>query len=167
MTAIPTLHFMCGKMAAGKSTLAAQIAKTHQAVLLIEDEWLSTLYPQEVRSLADYIQYSERLKKTLQPHVQDLLAKGISVVLDFPANTVLQRQWFTGLIAATGVDHCLHYVDKPDEVCKAQLKIRSQGLPAGSPFTTDEAFDAITRFFEPPQSSEGFIIQQYKQDTSI
>ncbi|UIP26701.1 ATP-binding protein [Photobacterium sp. TLY01] len=164
MTAIPTLHFMCGKMAAGKSTLAAQIAKTQHAVLLVEDDWLSTLYPEEVRSLADYIQYSERLKKTLQPHVEDLLGKGISVVLDFPANTVSQRQWFAALISATGVEHCLHYVDKPDEVCKAQLKIRSQNLPAGSPFTTDEAFDAITRFFEPPQSSEGFMIQQYQQE---
>ena len=33
----PTLHFMCGKMAAGKSTLAKKLAEQHGAILICED----------------------------------------------------------------------------------------------------------------------------------
>ncbi|NQY94782.1 MAG: ATP-binding protein, partial [Campylobacteraceae bacterium] len=40
MNKTTTLHFFSGKMAAGKSTLAKQLAKENNAILLIEDEWL-------------------------------------------------------------------------------------------------------------------------------
>ena len=32
----PTLHFMCGKMAAGKSTLARKLAEQHDAILICD-----------------------------------------------------------------------------------------------------------------------------------
>jgi len=40
-----TLYFMCGKMAAGKSTLSKELARMHNAVLLNRDDWLAALYP--------------------------------------------------------------------------------------------------------------------------
>ena len=49
-----TLHFFCGKMAAGKSTLAKTLAEKHNAILLVEDEWLSELYPEEITNIPDY-----------------------------------------------------------------------------------------------------------------
>ena len=45
---ITTLHFLCGKMAAGKSTLARELAHEHQAVLLEEDHFLAALFPGEI-----------------------------------------------------------------------------------------------------------------------
>ena len=39
------LIFFCGKMAAGKSTLSRALAEQEQAVLLVQDEWLSHLFP--------------------------------------------------------------------------------------------------------------------------
>ena len=39
------LIFFCGKMAAGKSTLAKQLAEREDAVLLVQDELLDTLFP--------------------------------------------------------------------------------------------------------------------------
>jgi predicted kinase len=33
------LFFLCGKMAAGKSTLARELAQKHDAVLLVQDEF--------------------------------------------------------------------------------------------------------------------------------
>jgi len=41
----PTLHFMCDKMAAGKSTLSRRLAEQHEAVLICEDIRLQQLYP--------------------------------------------------------------------------------------------------------------------------
>ena len=40
-----TLYFMCGKMAAGKSTFSKELAREHDAVLLNQDDWLAALYP--------------------------------------------------------------------------------------------------------------------------
>lgn len=38
-----------------------------------------------------------------------MLAKGVSVVLDAPANTVADRQWLSALADETGVQHRLHF----------------------------------------------------------
>ena len=153
---VTTLHFLCGKMAAGKSTLARELARAHQAVLLEEDHFLAALFPGEIRSIADYVKYSSRVKDALSKPIVSLLRSGISVVLDFPGNTRNQRQWFRQLIDGAQVAHELHYLDVTDEVCKAQLRERSQSLPEGSPFTSEAEFEAVTRYFQPPAAEEGF-----------
>jgi predicted kinase len=37
------LHFICGKAASGKTTLARELAARYAAVLFGEDEWLTRL----------------------------------------------------------------------------------------------------------------------------
>ena len=150
------LIFLCGKMAAGKSTLARALATDADAVLLVQDEFLSRLYPGDITDVASFVSCSTRLQHALAPLVCDLLSRGISVVLDFPANTKTQRAWFRTLIEHARVGHELHYVEASDAVCKRQLRERSQHLPPGSPWTTDADFDAITRYFHPPEEAEGF-----------
>ena len=151
-----TLLFLCGKMAAGKSTLARELARAHKAVLLEEDHFLDALFPGEIHAIADYVTYSVRLRHALTEPIVSLLRNGMSVVLDFPANTPNQRQWFRQLIDRAETAHELHYLDVPDEVCKAQLKERSRSLPPGSPFTTEAEFEAVTKYFQPPSAEEGF-----------
>lgn len=149
------LHFLCGKIAAGKSTLSKALAAEHRAVVLSEDEWLPLLYPDELVTIPDYVRCSIRLKKVVGPLVRDLLAAGVSVVLDFPANTVEQRRWMKELADSTGAPHTLHYLDVSDEVCKARLKARNAG--GEHPFeVTDEQFEKITSHFVPPSEGEGF-----------
>ncbi len=143
-------------MAAGKSTLARKLAEKNSAILLVEDEWLSQLFPDEIATMSDYIKYVPRLQKVLISHVNSLLSHGVSVVMDFPANTVDQRQWFRGLFEAANVAHTLHYLDISNEVCKQQLRERSRGKPKGSAFTTEAEFEAITKYFQPPSNNEGF-----------
>jgi hypothetical protein len=45
------------------------------------------------------------------------LGAGLSVVLDWPANTVAGRAWMRGIFEAAGAEHKLHFLDVPDEVC--------------------------------------------------
>jgi predicted kinase len=52
------LTLLCGKMAAGKSTKAAELVASRAAVLFSEDEWLSRLYPGQVNNIEDYVKYS-------------------------------------------------------------------------------------------------------------
>ena len=124
------LYFMCGKMAAGKSTYAKDLARAKNAVLIVQDEFLGTLYPGEIRDIPDFVKYSARLRQALSGHIRHLLSQGVSVALDFPGNTRIQRQWFRELFEGANVEHELHFIDTPDDLCKRQLRQRSACLPA-------------------------------------
>jgi predicted kinase len=151
-----TLFFFSGKMASGKSTLAKQLAVRENAILLSQDELLDTLFPGLVVNVASYLEYAGRINKMIAPQVEAILSKGVSVVLDFPANTRNQRAWFRGIIDRSGVDHELHFVDTPDAISKAQLKARSAHLPPGTKWTTEEDFDLIASHFVAPAPDEAF-----------
>lgn len=157
------LIFLCGKMAAGKSTLSRELAARHDAVLLVQDDWLEKLFPGEILSIPDFVRCSTRLREALGPHVVALLSRGTSVVLDFPGNTRTQRAWFRTLFEPAGVAHELHFIDAPDELCKRQLRQRSQGLTEGAPWTTEAEFDAITAYFQPPDDDEGFVVIRHSR----
>jgi predicted kinase len=156
-TAPPTLHLVCGKIASGKSTLTARLAAAPHTVRISEDSLLAQLYPGQIASLADYAACAARLRAAIAPLALQMLQTGVSVVLDFPANTPASRAWMRDLFQQAGTPHVLHYLDVPDEECKARLRQRNaSGL---HPFSTSDAeFDAITRHFVPPQASEGFEI---------
>lgn len=155
------LHFMCGKMASGKSTLAKELAVKYDAILFCEDDILKTLYPNEINTISKYVMYSKRLKVMLKGHIVEMLKQGNNIVLDFPANTKEQRRWFRGVFEEAWVKHTLHLIDKDDDICKRQLSYRSKDLPKGLPFTTEKEFNMITAYFEEPHESEKFNIARY------
>ena len=155
--------FFCGKMAAGKSTLARSLATRENAVLLVQDDFLNALFPGEITDIAGFVKCSNRLKEALTPHVCALLGKGISVVLDFPGNTKRQRAWFRELIDSAKVEHELHFVDVSDALCKSQLRQRSARLAAGTPWTGDADFDAMTAYFQPPSEDENFHVVRHER----
>lgn len=158
-----TLVFFCGKMAAGKSTLARQLAEQRQSILLVQDVFLERLFPGDVKDIASYVLYASRIGNVVQPLVCELLARGVSVVLDFPANTKKQRAWFREILDTTQVRHELHFIDASDELCKSQLRKRSKGLPEESPWTSEAAFDAVTAYFQPPTEEENFSVILHKR----
>ena len=157
------LIFLCGKMAAGKSALVREVAQRENAVLLVQDEFLDHLFPGEITDIPEFIKYSSRLRNALGPHVCALLSKGISVVLDFPANTKAQRAWFRELFERTNAEHELHFVDASDALCKRQLKERSKDLSQGTPWTTDAEFEGITVYFQPPSEDERFHVVRHER----
>lgn len=155
----PTLHLVCGKIAAGKSTLTNQLAREPNTVFISEDKLLAALYPGEIQSLTDYVRCTTKLRSAIQGVIEDILAAGSSVVLDFPANTLTTRSWMKTIIANTSAAHCLHFLDVSDEECKRRLRRRNE--EATHPFQTSEAeFDLITQFFVPPADEEGFNIKR-------
>lgn len=152
------LIFFCGKMAAGKSTLARKLTDELGGVLLSQDALLDALYPGEILEITDYARCSRRLCDALFSPIVELLKSGSTVVMDFPGNTPTQRAWFRSIIDASGADHRLYFLDVSDETCKAQLRERTAHLPPGSPWTTDAEFDAVTAYFQPPAESEEFVV---------
>src|SRR6266478_1210880 len=93
-----TLYLICGKIGAGKSTLARQLASRPATLLISEDHWTSNLFADDLKIIEDYGRLSARLRAAMGPHVVDILRRGLSVVLDFPANTVKNRNWMRSLM---------------------------------------------------------------------
>jgi predicted kinase len=83
-----TLHLLCGKIASGKSTLARGLATNPGTLLIDMDHWMSTLFPVENRTIEDFARISARLRNAMAPHLVDILRQDVSIILDFPANTI-------------------------------------------------------------------------------
>ena len=161
MTDKPTLHLVCGKIAAGKSSLAESLSTGATTIVISQDKWMATLYPAEISTLADYLRHVARLQDALRPHLVDLLRSGVSIVLDFPANTVRSRAWMRSIFEEAVAAHKLHFLDTPDDICRARLAARNA---AGEhEYQVSEAqFDEFTRYFEPPNEAEGFDVVIYR-----
>ncbi|ACA16361.1 conserved hypothetical protein [Methylobacterium sp. 4-46] len=158
----PTLHLVCGKIAAGKSTLVVELGRRPSTVIVREDHWLSRLYPGEQNSLADYVRNSTRLRNAIAPHLVDLLRNGLSLVLDFPANTPSSRAWMRTLFEDAGCAHQLHYLNVTDEICKSRLRRRNESGEHEF-IVSDEDYDLFTSFFVPPSPDEAFEVVLHNQ----
>jgi predicted kinase len=152
---------LCGKIAAGKTTLSSRLGEAEKTIVISEDRWIDQLYRSELRTLGDYFERSARLRATLGPHVVALLRAGVSVVLDFHANTVDSRRWMRSLFEEAGASHQLHFLDVPDDICRARMHARRA---SGGDGVSDAEFDHVTSFFVAPDASEGFDVIKYGAD---
>ena len=150
------LTFFCGKMGAGKTAKSREIAQKRNAVLLSEDEWLEAIYPNKIASLEAYIKYSGQLRPQMKKLVQSILTAGTDVVMDFPANTIPQREWFRSIFSEIQALHNLIYIDLPNEVCIEQVVKRRTEQPERAATDTAEMFEQVTKYFVAPTSDEGF-----------
>ena len=153
------LHLLCGKAGAGKSTLAASLAVTQNAILISEDIWLTRLYGDRMKTFDDYRTYSQRARTVVGPLVVDLLGSGQNVVLDYPANTKISRAWFRSLYESAGAAHVLHYLATPDQICMKRIDKRNIERPEGSYHLTQADFDHVSALFEAPEEDESFKIE--------
>lgn len=150
------LTLFCGKMGAGKTTMSREISQERNAVLLSEDEWLTSIYPNSINTLNDYIEHSDRLKPQMKKLVQSVLISGTDVVMDFPANTIPQREWLKSIFSEIQAPHELIYIDQPNEVCLRQIEKRRTEQPERAATDTEEMFELVTKHFVAPTPDEGF-----------
>ena len=153
-----TLFFFCGKMGAGKTTKAQSLALERNAVMLSEDEWLESLYPNKINSIDDYLKYSNRLKSQIKRLVQSILITGKDVIMDFPANTTKQREWFRHVFTEIEAPHDLIYIESSNEICIKRIEKRALDQPERAATDTVEMFEQVTKFFVEPGEEEGFNI---------
>jgi predicted kinase len=160
-----TLHFICGKAASGKTTLARKLAAQHAAIVFCEDEWLTRLEAR-IDSLADFSRHARRLRAALAPLAVRLLQLDVSVVFDFAGNTPKDRAWVRAIFETADADHALHYIAASDESCKARLRLRNETKPEGLyyGFVSEDLFDEVTRHFVAPSDQENFHVIRYDAD---
>lgn len=132
------LVLLCGKMGAGKSTKAIELAKERNAVLISEDHWLSALFPDQIFRIEDYVRLSNLIKPLVKSLVQGILKSGANVVMDFPANTVAQRQWLKSIFSEINANHELIFLNVTDDVCLQQIAKRRIEQPERAATDTEE-----------------------------
>jgi predicted kinase len=162
----PVLHFIAGKVASGKTTLARRLARELPAVHLCEDQWIALLGG-EVRTLRDYVRQSYRCRKLMGPQAREILRVGTSLVLDFAGNTPHDRAWVRSLFAPLDAAHVLHVIDAPDALCLERLRQRNAERPEGRFwFEVDEAvLVEAARYFVPPTDAEGFHVVHHDAES--
>ena len=153
-----TLYLVCGKIAAGKSTLARRLAERPATLLITMDHWMSFLFPTENRTIEDFARLSARLRAAMGPHIVDILRHDLSVVLDFPANTVNWRRWMRSLITEADVAHELHVLDVPDTICKGD-ETRTASTHTKSAKRTTIYSRAISFLRDPASASTSYSIR--------
>ncbi len=158
--AAPVLHLICGKIASGKSTLAAALGRQANTVVISEDAWLAALYSDEMATVSDYMHCAAKLENAVGPHIESLLRAGVSVVLDFQANTRERRAWMRGIFQAANAAHTLHYLEVADDICINRLRARN--ARGDHPFAATEAqYWQVTKHFVAPSPEEGFNILRH------
>lgn len=159
----PALHLLFGLPGAGKSTLAQRLAAAPGCICLSEDSWLSALFGDRMSALSDYRDCAAKLHSVMAPHVETLLTAGLSVVLDFPANTPETRAAWRSVATRAGAQVTLHHLATPQETCRARLSARNAS--GAHPFTlTDAQFDRLCQHITPPSADEGFRVIRHAPD---
>ncbi|UYV35928.1 ATP-binding protein [Rhodobacteraceae bacterium D3-12] len=159
----PTLHLLFGLPGAGKSTLSQRLASAPACLRISEDHWLSALFDDQLSDLSDYQRCAAKLHSVMAPQVETLLGAGLSVVLDFPANTPETRAAWRSVATRAGARVELHHLATPRDTCLARLRARNAS--GAHPFTlTDAQFDRLCGHITPPSADEGFRVTRHAPD---
>jgi predicted kinase len=146
-----TLYLLCGLPGSGKTTLARQLERERNALVLSEDVWMARLYP-EAHGHDDAKR--ERLKAVQWEIAARALRIGVDVVLDWGFWGRAERDDFRARAAALGACAELHYLDVPRDELIARLTARNANLPPDSFPVTIAELDAWRCWFQPPEDDE-------------
>ncbi|MCB0370111.1 MAG: AAA family ATPase, partial [Bdellovibrionales bacterium] len=80
---------------------------------------------------------------------------GVSVVLDFPANTLEVRKWMRHIIDSSSCHHELHFLDTPDIICLQRLDNRNKS-GEHEYNVAEEEFNKFSSYFVAPSDEERF-----------
>jgi predicted kinase len=143
------LILTCGLPAAGKTTIAVELAANRNAVRLTKDEWLFALgsspwdEPTQVK-----------LENELWLLAQEILRLGLSVVLDFGLWARVERDEFRAAARSLGVGVELHYLDVPIDELWRRIEVRNSEPPWDSCPISRAHLDEWAMSFQAPDIDE-------------
>jgi predicted kinase len=148
-----TLFLICGLPGSGKTTLAKQLEREHQALRLTPDEWIVRLFGTHL-TLPTLDWCRDPVEAVQWMVAERALSLGVNVILDFGFWTHNEREGFRSRAAALGARSEVRFLDVPRSVLSARLAARNADLPAYTFRVTEAQLDLWWSLFEPPTSDE-------------
>lgn len=156
----PTIHLMCGLVAAGKTTLARELARELPAVRLSRDEWMLRLYG----GRHDDPAYVERLvpcTELMWDVAMDVVTAGSHVLLDWNFWSRERRQEARERAATAGVGLQLHWLDVPVSVAAERARRRLHDRPTDAHEIDEAGVRHFASIFEAPEEGEGIALVRH------
>ena len=157
----PQVHVLCGLVAAGKTTLAKNLAAELPALRLSRDEWMIRLYglPHDDPK---YVAALDSCTRLLWDVALDALNLGVSVILDWNHWSRERRADAKERAHAAGFNLIVHYLDVPLETAIARAAARGAAAPQHTHHIDEEGVRHMASIFEPPTESEGSPIVRHR-----
>jgi predicted kinase len=139
------LILVCGLPGSGKTTLSKALESKFQAIRFSPDDWMDTLsinlHREDVREKVEALQWK---------FAQDLLAQGLTVIIEWGTWARSERDTLRLGARALGAAVELHYVAAPVNVLFERLQRRGRENP---PIERD-ALSRWAKIFQAPTSDE-------------
>jgi len=148
-----TLFLICGLPGVGKTTLAKQLEKEHNALRLCPDEWITQILadPNDIPEL-------DRLRDPVESIQWDVakraLVLGINVILENGFWSREERNRFRAEASALGAQTELHYLDVDVDELWKRLSKRNANLPSSTFHVSKESLKEWADSFEAPLEDE-------------
>jgi methyltransferase (TIGR00027 family) len=143
------LILTCGLPGAGKTTLARQLSDERGAVRLTTDEWMWALGSSPWDGPTQ-----KRFEQELWNLAQQILRRGLSVVLDFGLWTRVERDEMRSGARRLGVGVELHYLTAPVDELWKRIEARNSQPPWDTAPILRSHLDEWAQTFEAPDAVE-------------
>jgi predicted kinase len=144
-----TLVLMVGLPAAGKTTLARQLAATHQALRLTPDHWMIPLFGDSMADGKRWVLEGRLISVALQA-----LRLGTSVVLDYGLWGRDERSALRWLARSAGAACQVVYLPLGKDVQLARIAHRQETAPHQTFPMSEADVDAWREQFQVPDATE-------------
>lgn len=165
-----TVYLIYGPTAAGKSTLARQLATRHNAVRFAIDEWMHALFGPDTPPKLDMAWVMPRVARCqarIWATCEQILGSGRDVVLEMGLLRRQDRARMQSLVDAAGHASALCFVDASLATRRQRVLHRNQAQGDTYSFTITEAmFDGMEQVFERPDADEMRRSQVFSEEPS-
>lgn len=151
---------MCGLVAAGKTTLARQLAEDLPAVRLSRDEWMLRLHGGRFDD-PDYVERLGPCTTLMWDLALEIVRSGSRVILDWNFWSRERRMEARRRAEVAGVGVVVHWVDHPVEEVIERARHRLRAHPADAHEIDEKNVRHFATIFEPPTEDEGLPIERH------
>jgi len=152
------IHLIIGATGAGKTTFAKRLAAERNAIMFVSDDWLNRLFipdlpPHDAWAWA--LVRVERCEEQIWKLVQQLLNRGIEVVLDINMMNRAVRARQQAFAKSSGFPFQIYFLDVDRETRWKRVSKRNEEKGETYSFQVSKTFfDFVESVLEPPSEDE-------------